>query len=288
MIPTVVAGYAVARHGLPRRAEIGLAVLLGGYVVYLTQNHNVRYGDVGERWAAAFFAAVYVVAWSVGLYARSRHIARLELERSRAAEEWAATAVAEERGRVARELHDIVSHNLSVVVQQASGARAQGAGSDAALEKIETSGRKALNEMRSMLGVLRSGQDEPLAPLPAIADVPSLVEGVRAAGLEVALSAADCADLPAGLQLTAYRIVQESLTNALKHARATTCRVTLTRTTDALTVQIDDNGPPVSGEPRIGHGLIGMRERCALAGGHLEAGHDGNGFRVRAELPVPQ
>ena len=288
VIPLAVAGYAVARYGLPRRAEIGLAVMLGGYLVYLTRDHNVRYGDVGERWAAAFFAAVFVVAWSAGLFTRTRHLARTELEKARAAEQWAATAVAEERGRVARELHDIVSHNLSVVVLQASGARAQGTGDDAALEKIESSGRRALNEMRSMLGVLRSADDEPLAPLPGIADLPALADGIRAAGMEVQLSAEDCADLPPGLQLTAYRIVQESLTNALKHARATRCDVTLSRTPAALLVQVVDDGAPSDTEPGVGHGLIGMRERCALAGGRLEAGHDGRGFRVRAELPLPR
>jgi signal transduction histidine kinase len=288
VIPVAVASYAVARHGLPRRAEAGLAVMLGGYLVYLTQDHNVRYGDVGERWAAAFFAAVFVVAWSVGLFTRTRHLARTELERTRAAEQWAATAVAEERGRVARELHDIVSHNLSVVVLQASGARAQGTGDDATLEKIELSGRKALNEMRNMLGVLRSADDEPLAPLPGVADLPGLVEGMGAAGLHVEVSADECADLSPGLQLTAYRIVQESLTNALKHARATHCDVTLTRTPESLVVQILDDGAPPKGEPGIGHGLIGMRERCVLAGGRLEAGHDGSGFRVRAELPLPR
>lgn len=288
VIPMTVAAYAVARYGLPRRAEVGLAAILGGYLVYLTQNHNVRYGDIGERWAAAFFAAVFVVAWGAGGYTRGRHLARTELERSRAAEQWAATAVAEERSRVARELHDIVSHNLSVVVLQASGARAQGTGDDAALEKIESSGRRALNEMRSMLGVLRSAGDEPLAPLPGIADVPALVEGIRAAGLDVELSADDCSDLPPGLQLTAYRVVQESLTNTLRHAHATRCEVTLSRTRESLTIEVVDDGAASEAQPGVGHGLIGMRERCTLAGGALDAGHHGSGFRVRAELPVPR
>src|SRR5581483_3986170 len=204
------------------------------------------------------------------------------------AEREAELAVAEERARMARELHDIVSHNLSVVVLQAAGARAAGANATT-LEKIERSGRDALVEMRRLLGVLRDEDgDASLAPQPGIAQLAELVAGVRATGLDVELVVEGHGDeLSPALELSVYRIVQEALTNTLKHAHAANAVVRVERDRDAVRVEIlDDGRMPVAPTPN-GHGLVGMAERVALFGGELSAGPLAEGgFAVRVTLPV--
>jgi signal transduction histidine kinase len=204
-------------------------------------------------------------------------------------------AVAEERARIARELHDLVAHNVSVMVVQAGGERhALGedqASTRAALASIEQAGRQALAEARRLLGVLRSkDQGEELEPQPGVDQIDVLVEQVERAGLPVRLTfEGERMPLPPGVDLCAYRIVQEGLTNALKHAGPAHAEVLLRYAPRALDVEIRDNGgadPHANGDG-TGHGLIGMRERVALYGGALDAGpREGGGFEIRARLPV--
>ena len=190
---------------------------------------------------------------------------------------------------MARELHDIVSHNLSVVVVQAAGARAAG-GDDSTLEKIERSGREALVEMRRLLGVLREehGGDPGLAPQPGLTELDDLVANVRRAGLAIELTLDErCREAPPAVQLAVYRIGQEALTNTLKHAGPARVHVHVRRENAALAVEVTDDGRGAGTQERGGHGLVGMRERVAMFGGDLVAGPGSDGgFVVRATLPV--
>ena len=226
------------------------------------------------------------------------HAARAELA-EREHELRANQAIAEERARIARELHDLVAHNVSVMVIQAGAERhALGEGDTSTREtlgSIEQAGRQALIEARRLLGVLRRGDErEELEPQPSLAQIQFLVEQVQRAGLPVALTIeGDAVVLPAGVDLCAYRIVQEGLTNALKHAGPAHAEVVVRYATDALEVAVSDDGAGAepangSGPARsAGHGLIGMRERVALYGGELATGpRDGGGFAVRARLPL--
>jgi signal transduction histidine kinase len=206
-------------------------------------------------------------------------------------------AVGEERARIARELHDVVAHSVGAMVAQAQGAgrvldrdpeRAR-----EALAAIERTGRNALDEMRRSLGVLRrTDADAPLAPQPGMDGLGALVAQARDSGLEVELvTEGEPAPLPAGVDLSAYRIVQEALTNTLKHAGPVRARVAVRYAGDELELEITDDGAP--GPPRAqavngdGQGLLGMRERVALYGGELEAAHrPEGGFVVRASLPL--
>jgi signal transduction histidine kinase len=237
-----------------------------------------------------------LAAWLLGIFVhsgRERHaLHALAAERDRATQ----SAIAEERSRLARELHDIVSHNLSVVVLQAGGARAQGDNAPpGTLEKIERSSREALVEMRRLLGVLRENDVDTaaaLAPQPGIDQLETVAAGMQAAGLPVELTI-DCRhdDLPPALELTVYRIVKEALTNTLKHAGATHAHVRIHRTEQALTIDVVDDGTgnPSLEPPSAGHGLIGMRERVALFGGELTAAaRPDGGYTVRATLPLAE
>ncbi len=265
-------------------AKIGVAcvlLLLGGLLV----------GSSG--WVAngvviyLMGLALTGMAWTVGQAVRERrsYVARL-------ARQLAVRAVAEERLRIARELHDIVAHNVGLIAVKAGVAnhiiatRPQEAGD--ALKVIETASRAALAEMRHMLGVLRSGDvvADP-RPAPGLSCVPDLVKRARTVGLDVELHVDDVAGLPEGVERSAYRIVQEAMTNVMKHADATRCRVTLAAGQSELLIDVTDDGSaapsPVAFE---GHGLIGMRERVALYGGDFRAGpRPEGGFRVLARLP---
>jgi signal transduction histidine kinase len=219
----------------------------------------------------------------------------VELERER--EETARLAVLEERARVARELHDVIAHSVSVIVVQAAAERRalpDGAeGTAAALDQIERTGREALVELRRLLGVLRRSDDDApaRAPQPGLAVLDELVAQVRDAGLAVDVRIEGApSELPAGVDLSAYRIVQEALTNTLKHAGARRAEVRLRFGADELEVGVRDDGRGTNGAPAIpggGHGLAGMRERAQLYGGELAAGRrlDGPGFEVRARIP---
>jgi signal transduction histidine kinase len=293
----VVVPYSVAVYSERRDALVGLGVLLAGFAVYAGENDDIVSGRAGDLWSGAFFLILAVGAWLAGVVVRGRREAIALAAQTAALEREAHIAGAQERARMARELHDIVSHNLSVVVVQAAGARAQadqGIGAPGTLEKIERSGREALVEMRRLLGVLREddGTDSDLAPRPGLAQLPALAEGVRAAGMSVELEiGAGCAALAPAIDLSAYRIVQEALTNALKHAGpGARAQVHVQRDADALRIEVVDDGagaPQTTALGNGGHGLVGMRERAALFGGELRAGaRPEGGFVVDVRLPL--
>jgi signal transduction histidine kinase len=290
-----VGSYSVAAYGDRRGALLGLAVLLVTYGVYAWEDPNTRSGRTSDEWATAFFLALSITAWLVGLVTRDRRMSAAAAEYTAALERERAQLLAEERSRIARELHDIVSHNLSVVVLQASGARAgiqpessDSGGVSATLEKIESSGRTALVEMRRMLGVLRADDSQPmLGPQPGLGDLAELVESVRRNGLDVSLdTTGDLAGVPPAVGLSAYRIVQESLTNTMRHADASRADVAVRRDEAGLVVEVHDESARPPGPVTPGHGLTGMRERTSLLGGDLLAGWDAHGFVVRARFPI--
>jgi signal transduction histidine kinase len=238
------------------------------------------------------------LALAAGLYVYTRHayVEGLEDRAARAERErelLAAQAVADERVRIARELHDVVAHNVSLMVVQAQavGAVADDDAQRGALDQIAALGRQGLAEMHRMLGVLRAGEDDPeaeLAPQPGVADVERLVEHARGAGLDVRLSVeGEPRSLPPGVDLSAYRIVQEALTNVVRHAGHASAAVTISYKPGGLELTVVDDGRGPSSNGNGGHGLVGMRERVALFGGELVAGRgpDGHGYAVRALLP---
>jgi len=233
--------------------------------------------------------ALSLVGWVIGDYMRSRRqffmdmVARHNQERDQAADE--------ERLRIARELHDVVAHNVSVMAIQAGAARVSGNSSKEALQSIESTARDTLAELNRLLGVLRKQSDAPLAPQPGLDQVDALLKSANDAGLETTLKiTGEKRPLPAALDLTAYRIVQEAITNALKHAHASRLEVRVAYREGALELTIRDNGEGQSEaavKASTGHGLIGMRERVELFGGELEAGSSNvGGFTVRSRLPI--
>ncbi|HVD13385.1 MAG TPA: sensor histidine kinase [Actinomycetota bacterium] len=248
---------------------------------------------------------VLAAAWLLGNFVGDRRAYATQLEErtaelEQAREDLARRAVAEERLRLARELHDVVAHSMSVIAVQ-SGVGAHVAATQPeearkALAAIETISRAALEELRRLLGVLRQDDgDEPqgsLAPVPGLADLDTLLAQVAKAGLAVKLRVEGTRpELPAGVDLSAYRIVQEALTNVVKHAGPARAQVVVCYGDQEVAVEVTDNGKGVApaGDGRtakVGHGIIGMRERVALFGGDLEAGpRPGGGFRVAARLP---
>jgi signal transduction histidine kinase len=240
----------------------------------------------------------FVGPWAVGTAVRQR-VARTEeavaradrLEREQAAE--AAAAVAEERTRIARELHDIVSHSISVVAIQTQAVRRRLGPAHAKeaedLAMVETTAREALAEMRRLFGVLRSeGESASLAPQPGLAELGRLVAGVRGSGLDVVVDVVgERYELPPGVDLAAYRIVQEGLTNALRHSGAKHARVVLRYGPTVLDIEVEDDGRGLDGAPTGGHGLVGVRERVALYDGTVDIGQGtSGGVRLAASLPV--
>jgi signal transduction histidine kinase len=245
-------------------------------------------------WVGGFFLA----AWLVGFFLKSRsrqtdelreRAARLERER----EAKARAAVADERARIARELHDVVGHSVSVMTVQASGVRRllrpDQEREREALLIVEQTGREALAEMRKLVGVLRRPEEAPaLAPQPSLKHVDKLVEQVRESGLAVDLKVeGEATNLPASVDLAGYRLVQEGLTNTIKHARATRADVFVRYGAEDVELVVADNGTGDGDGGGSGHGLVGIRERVSVVGGSLEAGpRPGGGFEVRARLPV--
>ncbi|HLM04456.1 MAG TPA: sensor histidine kinase [Blastococcus sp.] len=290
----VMALYAVGAHADRRAAVTGAvataAVVLAGDIPKLVA------GDTVDEVVPAWF--VMAGLWGLGRWIRHRRRETAELEtRAAAAErdgaEQAARAVADERARIARELHDLVAHSMGVIViQSQAGQRALDARPDlarTALSSIENAGRQGLAEMRRLLGLLTGAGEGTVAPQPTLEGLGELVERVRAAGVPVDLTVeGDLDALPAGVELAAYRIVQEALTNVLKHAGPATVQVVVRVGCGAVDVEICDDGrgaaTPAHGS---GHGLVGMRERAALYGGSVEAGAlPEGGYRVRARLAV--
>jgi signal transduction histidine kinase len=277
--------YALAVWTPPRRFALGIGLLLLGV-------GPAAAGPRGVGGSAVFFTVVTLVVMLLVrrvLGDRERRVQLAKRERDLAARE----AVVSERARIARELHDVVAHSVSVMVVQAqAGPRLLAEPEQArdAFRAIETTGRDALVELRRLLGVLRGGEEHAAtAPQPGLGSLESLVAQTRAAGLRVDLRIeGEPSPLPAGVDLSAYRIVQEALTNALKHAGHAEAEVVVRYETAAVELEILDNGVgPHTGTNGSGHGLVGMRERVALYGGLLEAGsRNGHGFAVRARLPL--
>ncbi len=292
------AAYSLGAHASFRRAAAGLLVATP-VVVALSQHGGLglAFSSGGGSSGVAlpmFQLAAFLLA---GVLVRARRQGALLAAWNAAMQRRAEQAAAAERARIARELHDIVAHHLSVVVLHAAGARAAGGADPATLEEIEDSGRRALTETRRLFGVLRDPDEETgRAPQPGIGELPALAGSLRAAGLEVSLSIhGDHTALPPAVNVSAYRIVQEALTNVLKHAGPARAEVTVSCADSAVTVEVTDDGPgnpapPAAngeGEVRGGQGLAGMRERVAVFGGDLRAGpRPGGGFTVCARLPV--
>ncbi len=292
--------YALAAYAPRWASQAGVAIGLVGALLAGLRYFAVSVSD-GLITAAGSIGVAVVAAWALGDLRRARvqrlaaleeRAQLLELERDQEMR-LAATA---ERARIARELHDVVAHSLSVVIAQADGGRYAGrtdpAAATDALEAIAATGRQALGDMRSLLGVLREGGGEEYAPQPDVAAIPGLVEDVRASGLDVDLLVeGEPQPMAAGPQLAAYRIVQESLTNVLKHAGpASRSWVRLQWRPDALELSVLDDGGGASAamvdSDGSGQGLRGMRERASLHGGRLEAGpRSGGGVGVHAALP---
>jgi signal transduction histidine kinase len=292
-LTVLVAVYSVGAHGQRRDSLIAAVLLLA---LFLSPNElaKVRTGEWAELLGPILSLAI---AFGMGRLVRSRTRLALDAEQratqaERDRDERARAAVVEERARIARELHDIVAHHVSVMVIQAqAGQRLLGeAERDAreALTAIETSGRDALVEMRRLLEVLRRTSDTPgTGPQPGLDELPTLIRTARDAGLPVELHVAgEPASLPAGLDLSAYRIVQEAVTNAIRYAGKSRTDVLVRYGPDAVELEIRDDGPGSTAPAGNGHGLAGMRERASLYGGVLEAGpRAGHGFAVRARLP---
>ncbi|MDO5662628.1 MAG: sensor histidine kinase, partial [Brachybacterium sp.] len=301
--------YCCIVHARPLVGRLALAAaFLGALIQGLVSVHEVLVTLQGDLPGAVFAAVATVVfgcalvlaAWGLGKYQRARvdqlrhaHERALQAERER--EQRAALAVAGERARIAREMHDVVAHSLAVIIAQADGGRfAAGRHPEqaaAALETISATGRAALADMRSLLGVLRTADDEEHGPQPDLGDLPELLVRVRAAGLPVRLETRGrLDDLSPALGLSMYRLVQEALTNVLKHAGpGARAEVRIARDVGQLEVEVRDDGrggvPGAAGEG--GHGLAGMRERTALFGGTLHTGpRPTGGFAVHARLPL--
>jgi signal transduction histidine kinase len=243
-------------------------------------------------------SVIFGILWTIA-FALSRKFQEADEAKERAAqaererEERARAAVTEERARIARELHDVVGHSVSVMTVQASAVRRllrpEQKREREALLVVEQTGREALAEMRRMVGVLRRPEEAPaLAPQPSLQHLDRLVEQARESGLPVELRIeGDPLPLPAGVDLTAYRLVQEGLTNALKHARAERADVLVRYGGGDIEVIVSDDGRGAGSGDGGGHGLVGMRERVAVYGGELEAGpRPEGGYRLRARLPV--
>ncbi|HZI97497.1 MAG TPA: histidine kinase [Actinomycetales bacterium] len=301
LLPALVALYSVAAHSRRRHALVAAGLSLAMVVVRELNNpDNTTWAETANAFAWNLSLAA---AWLLGAYLRTRRLytaelagraARAETEREEVALAAASRAAAEERARIARELHDVVAHGVSVMVVQADAAEEM-LGRDPArtvapLQNIQRTGREALTDLRRLLGVMQPPNDADLQPQPGLDRVETLLERVRAAGLSVELGVRGTpVRLAPGVDLAAYRIVQESLTNVLKHAGATHARVDLHYRPPHVHVEVRDDGrAALNGDaPSGGHGLVGMAERIALYGGDLQTGPSpGGGYLVRARLPL--
>ncbi|MET0820065.1 MAG: histidine kinase [Aeromicrobium sp.] len=293
--------YAIASYG-PLWAVWGglVAGLLGAVVAtvdWIGGNNDAK----STTFSLVTLATVVFASWLLGYLSRTRraYVAALEdraaqLERDAAQQAQIATAA--ERARIAREMHDVVAHSLSVMVVQADGAlyasRRRPEQAVETLRTISSTGRSSLAEMRKLLGLLRddAAADATLAPVPGAADLLDLVEQLRASGLAITLDVTgDLQRIDAATGLTTYRIVQAALTNTLRHGGPdVSASVDVRLTTDAVRIRVDDDGRGSTvADDGAGHGIVGMRERIAVHAGHVEAGpRPGGGFRVTAVVPM--
>ena len=280
----VFAVYAVSVYD---RSRVRLVVVVAAIALVVAAVGLLLLGDFETARKLLPAGVTSLIAWVTGDYIRSRRqfvadlVTRHEQEREQAAEA--------ERLRIARELHDVVAHNVSVMAIQAGAARVSGSSTQQTLKDIEQGARDTLAELNKLLGVLRKDPNGPaLTPQPKLEDVDALLKPAREAGLEATLKVVgEQRELPAALDLSAYRIVQEALTNVLKHSGASRVEVIVDYQADAIGLTITDNGKGAESTPSTGHGLIGMRERVDLFGGDLTTGSSSlGGFTVRATLPL--
>jgi len=290
--------YAIGRHGDPRGLVAGVAISLLMLVVMGIRG-TLR-SPVDWAFAVIFLGAALGIGVAQRLQAQRSLVLAGAAERAqREQEALAQAAVHEERARIARELHDVVAHNVGLIVLQAGGARSVLATDPErarrALQHVEETGRQTLAEMRHLVGILRVDGDADRQPMPRLERLPSLLDEARAGGLTVKSDVeGQAVELPAGLDLAAYRIIQEALTNVGKHAAGAHVQVRLAYETDRLRIEVTDDGGRSEAQldrtriaARSGHGLIGMRERVQVYDGSLRAGPmSGGGFRVEATLPL--
>jgi signal transduction histidine kinase len=286
-VAITLATYTVAAHEPLGRAVLGGLAIAAGIVL-----HDIPSDEYGTLGGMASDLMTPVAFWGVG------RAVRVAVARARAArgdaERVAREAVEDERRHIARELHDIVTHSLGVVVLQAQGARRvlddREPTVEEALSTIERSGRSALEEMRRLLGLLREDDEQQgVSPPPRLAQAGELVRRVGEVGLPVTLRVeGEPVALESGLDLSAYRVLQEALTNSAKHARGSRAQVTIAYSPRELALEVtDDGGTRVNGVGGAGRGLVGMRERVSFYGGTLDHGpRPGGGFRVRATFPL--
>lgn len=299
LLPLIAGIYAVAAAPGPVRLlpaaslVIGLVVVMGA--VDVMHGHEATWTDY---LAELGFLGLVALGWLLGSLARTRRLyaeeaVRAAELRARAAEEKTLRTAAEQRNRIAHELHDVLAHGLAVSVRQAEAGLAR-IDSDpdrarASFEAIASTGRHSLDDVRRLLSLLREPDTPPLTPVARLGDLRTLADRLTQAGMQVQLELPedlDPAGVPDALALAIQRIVQESLTNALRHGGAGRATVCLSRHDDGLLVEIVDDGRGMDGDPVPGGGLTGMRERAAMFGGSLTtASHVGAGFVVRASLP---
>jgi signal transduction histidine kinase len=302
LLPLVAGVYAVAAYGRPRRLLLTAAPVLSCYAAMLLgdQLHAVRFDAFGSL----PFVGLLLGGWLLGDYARTRRLYLAQLAASaeltaREREEQVRRAAAEQRTRIAQELHDVLAHGMTVMVRQVEAGQARldsdPARARASFTAVAETGRQSLGEVRRLVALLRdTGAPEATAaevadaPPPGLGSVDGLAVHVSEAGLQVRVArVGELSGVPAGVGLAVYRIVQEALTNAMRHGRARSAVVTLRREDGAIVAEIHDEGcgPDTSAHP--GSGLPGMRERAALYGGTVIAGPgDEGGFTVRAVLPL--
>ncbi|MGZ6963270.1 MAG: sensor histidine kinase [Acidimicrobiia bacterium] len=288
----LVGMYTVAAYTGPVQRLLGAAtVTIGLGVVAVLGAPDLNGAAIVLNYA--LFATAYFLGATIRtrrLYAEDLEARAAMLERQR--DEEAERAVANERLRIAQELHDVVAHSMGVIAVQA-GVGAHVIDTDPAeakksLDAIAHTSRSTLTEIRRMLGVLREDEGAQYAPAPGLADLDRLVHEVGSAGVDIAVQAeGDRSELPPGVDFTAYRIVQEALTNVLKHAGPARVQIRIDYEPDALALEVADDGRGVNGRANgVGHGLMGMRERVGVYGGTFDAGpRPGGGFRVRVRLP---
>ncbi|GAB3468110.1 sensor histidine kinase [Actinophytocola sediminis] len=280
----------LAGRALPnRRSTAALTAAVAAFLVTAVARWVID-PPTGDSWLSLAYGMCFgtfllILGWLFGLIARTRQIYA-----EQATAQVARQAVADERLRIARELHDIVAHSMSLIAVKAGignhVAAAHPEQAREALRVIESTSRGSLAEMRQLLGVLRSEVDDPvLAPAPGVTALPALASRAADAGVAVTVDLGD-GELPDGVSLSVYRIVQESVTNVVRHAGPTRCRVTVAPTGEDVRVEVINDGPVVPAHQHTGHGLIGMRERVAMYGGTFEAGpRPDGGFRVAATIP---
>lgn len=295
VLALLIGVYSAASYGGSRVALIGVAVTLAGGLLYgwLTWVEDDALVDV-------IVPSLFIVgAWIAGrevnhLHARTAELAERTLLLERARDSEAQIAIAEERTRIARELHDVVSHSISIMGLHAAAARRalkkDAGAAEESLLIVEATSRDAQEEMKRMLGMLRRDESRgDIAPIPALSRLTDLIEEVKRTGLAISLDMTGRArPLPQGLELSAYRIIQEALTNTRRHGGGKVA-VSVAYCQTALELTIHDDGAGAPGHPEPGHGIIGMRERVSLHGGELYVGNDdAGGFVVRASLPIEE